>query len=104
MKTITVDDFWAMTTEEKDALVKKHLNLAVSDGFKICGYDQLTIVVGNTSAKSLETGTAWPCKELNFPGRDKVKILSKYPFYLFAITASLAAINKANEASTSKTD
>lgn len=102
MKTITFDDFWAMTTEEKDALVKKHLNLAVSDGFKICGYDENSIVVGNTSAKSLETGTAWPCRELVF--RKKVKILSKYPFYLFATEDALAAINKVNELSTSKTD
>ena len=102
MKTITVHDFWAMTTEEKDALVKKHLNLAVSDGFKICGYDENSIVVGNTSAKSLVTWTAFPCKELVF--HEKVKILSKYPFCLFATAASLAAINKVNELSTSKTD
>ena len=104
MKTITVYDFWTMTGKQKKAFIKKHLGLEVGCGFRICGYDNLSIIVGNTSAETLNTDTAWPCEELNLSWNNNVKILTMYPFFLFATVAALAAINKANETSTSKND
>lgn len=94
MKKLTIKGFRAMTSKAKTELVKKHIGLNVSSGWKICGHDYDSIIVGRNIPTLRGNGWAYLSEE--------DVILSKHKYYLYATPAAIAAINKKN--STSKTD
>lgn len=96
MKNLTFEGFEAMTSIAKTELVKKHLGLYVGYGWKICGHDDDSIIVGRNTRgiRSGQAGWTILCS--------MDVILSKHKYYLHATSSAIAAINKKN--STSKTD